>query len=129
GGAVMTATYAGTEPALLQRLQESGTPYLIEPQSMRFATGSFRETRALTSLPYAPPAALDPTKWTNEHEHMVEGALRFQAAHGASHYLVPALPYERPTPDRLNTHRALHELAVSLNGTDGIPRKPLVGMA
>jgi hypothetical protein len=60
---------------------------------------------------------------------MVRDALRFQADIGVSHYMAPALPYERPTPDRLNTHRAIHELALSLIGTDGIPRHPIIAMA
>jgi hypothetical protein len=60
---------------------------------------------------------------------MVIDALKFQAELGVSHYLVPALPYERPTPARLNTHRAIHELAISLIGTNDVPRRPVVAMA
>jgi hypothetical protein len=129
GGAVLTADYAATQPGLIERLTEAGVPFVVEPQSIRFASPRFLSIRRLAALPYAPAEPLDPARWTDAHERMVREALRFQADIGVSHYMVPALPYERPTPDRLNTHRAIHELALSLVGTDGVPRRPIVAMA
>jgi hypothetical protein len=129
GAAVLTADYAATDPGLIDRLREADVPFTVEPQSMRFATEAYLRTKRIAKLPYAPLAPLDPARWTDDHQRMVEGALRFQARVGVSHYMVPALPYEKPTPQRLNTYRAIHEEAVSLLGSADVPRKPILAMA
>lgn len=128
GGAVIEASYVQTDPPLLAHLAEARIPWMVDPQSIRFASPGFREIGRLRRLPYAPTAPLDPSRLTRDVEDMVRGALEFQAQAEPSMYLVPALPLSRPSAAILRTFAELHTLAADLNGT-AVPYRPMVAAA
>lgn len=128
GGAVVDATYAETEPALIPRLLQLEIPFAVDPQSLRFADASFRSIKSLVSLPYAPAAALGTGLSRSEIQRLVLGALRFQAKFNPSMYLVPALPFQRPVGAEAELFRLVHETAAAFNGSE-IPERPLWSLA
>src|SRR5688572_12728723 len=56
-GAVVEATFAAIDPPLLRRIQEEGIPFFVDPQTIRFAVGTFTEVERIANLPYAPVGA------------------------------------------------------------------------
>jgi hypothetical protein len=90
-GAVVEAALARTEPPLLRRLAEAGVPYLVDPQTLRFANATFAEVSQIRSLPYAPAQAVTPAAKEAELKALVGGALSFQSDAGAAAYLTPSV--------------------------------------
>jgi hypothetical protein len=128
GGAVIEASYVQTDPALLAHLGEARIPWMVDPQSVRFASPTFGRIARLRQLPYAPSAPLDPGRLTIAVEDMVRGALEFQAQAEPSMYLVPALPLIRPSAAVLRTFARIHTLAADMNGSV-VPFRPIVAAA
>jgi hypothetical protein len=128
GGAVIQASYVHRDPPLLLRLADGHIPWVVEPQSVRFASAGYASVASIAQLPYAPHAPLDPTRFTDEHRRMVRTALEFQARHEPAMYVVPSLPVARPSARVLNAFQALHEFAATLNGS-AIPYRPMLATA
>jgi hypothetical protein len=128
GGAVVEASYVATDPQLLARLAEAHIPWIVDHQSVRFASPSFLEVARLRALPYAPLTALDSSRFTDATEAFVRGALEFQAQAEPSMYLVPSLPLSRPSAGTFRTFARIHTLAADLNGSF-VPFRPLVAAA
>lgn len=128
GGAIVDATFAADEPALLPRLRQLGLPFAVEPQSVRFRHPSFLETKALASLPYAPTAPLSLPTDRAEVQRLVLGALRFQSRFEPTAYVVPALPFERPVGAEAESYRRIHETAAAFNGSE-VGARRLIGVA
>lgn len=129
GGAVIQASYVHRDPPLLLRLADSHVPWVVEPQSVRFASPGYAAVTSLARLPYAPPAPLETTRFGDEHRRMVRLALEFQARHEPALYVVPSLPVARPSVRVLNAYQALHEYAATLNGREKIPYRPMLATA
>ena len=121
-GAVIEATYASTKPSVLDRLAETSTPYLVDPQSLRFVTEAFREVGVLSQLPYAPDSPLGPGSAV---ERFVVDALAFQNEAGASAYMVPGLPVHAHKEGWAELNAKIHWIAAAKNGRE-IDAKPLV---
>src|SRR3990170_143159 len=51
-GGVVEATYAAAEPPLLNRLRQDRVPYLVDPQTVRFACERFLQVEQFERLPY-----------------------------------------------------------------------------
>lgn len=109
GGAILEASYVDTDPPLLARLADARIPWIIDSQSVRFASPSFRAVERLRALPYAPPEVLDPTVYSRATEAFVRGALEFQAQAEPSMYQVPSLETWRAVLARVATALALRE--------------------
>jgi len=129
GGAVVQASYVHRDPPLVLRLADSHIPWVIEPQSVRFASPGYLGVNSLATLPYAPPNALDPARFGDEHRQMVRAALEFQARHEPEMYVVPSLPLARASVRVLTAFRNLHDYAATLNGSEGIPHRPMLATA
>lgn len=129
GGAVIEASYVRTDPPLLAHLAEARIPWMVDPQSIRFASSGFREIARLRGLPYAPDAPLDPGRFTPAVERMIRGALEFQAQAEPSMYLVPALPLSRPSAAVFRTFARIHEFAADMNAKGDVPYRPIVAAA
>ncbi len=128
GGAVIEASYVHTDPPLLAHLAEARIPWMVDAQSIRFASSGYREIARLRGLPYAPDVPLDPGRYTASVERMIRGALAFQAQAEPSMYLVPALPLSRPSVAVFRTFARIHEFAADLNGKE-VPYRPIVAAA
>jgi hypothetical protein len=128
-GAVIEATFAASDPPLLGRLQEGHVARLIDPQALRFTTGTYLDIPALSELGYAPARPIHPGSHSAaERRRIVEGALRFQQDHHASAYLVPGLPVaDQDLEGWLTLNRDMHRIAADLNGRGEIERRELVG--
>jgi hypothetical protein len=128
GGAVIEASYVQTDPPLLAHLAEERIPWMVDPQSVRFASPGYLGVARLRGLPYAPNAPLDPGRFSTPVERMVRGAMEFQAQAEPSMYLVPALPLSRASAAVFRTFARIHELAADINGKD-VPYRPIVAAA
>ena len=129
GGAVVQASYVHRDPPLLLRLADGHIPWVIEPQSVRFASAGYRGVESIAKLPYAPPTPLDPARFGDDHRRMVRSALEFQARHEPAMYVVPSLPVARASARVLTAFGALHEYAATLNGSEGIALRPMLATA
>jgi len=126
-GAIAEATFAAKNPPLLKRLREAGTPYLIEPQTMRFVSEAFLAIDRLASLSYAPasPIRSDALSVSDRRE-IVYQALSFQEHAGASGYLIPSFPVSAPGAD-VDLNLAVLRDATDIVGSE-VDRRPLVAM-
>jgi len=129
GGAVIEASYVQTDPPLLAHLAEARIPWMVDPQSVRFASPGFRTVARVRGLPYAPAAPLDPSRFSGAVEEMVRGALEFQAAAEPSMYLVPALPLTRASNAIFSTFARIHTLAADFVNSNAVPFRPIVAAA
>jgi len=127
--ALVEATFAATEPPLLQRFEELGVPYAVDPQTNRFCRPTFSDVDRLRRLPYAAGETIMPGSSLAAHpEAFIEEILRFQNDAGAAVYVAPYVPLQ---DDGLSAWQALNEhlvrLAVNMNGRD-VPHKPLAAV-
>jgi len=126
-GAVVEASFAAREHPLLDRLREAGTPYLVDPQTIRFATETYLSVEALAKLAYAPTSPLAPESLdASARRAFVREVLLFQQKAGASAYMVPALPAMAAGPP-VALNLAFLGDATDLNGSF-VELKPLVAM-
>lgn len=128
GGAVVEASYVQSDPPLLAHLAEERVPWIVDPQSVRFASPGYLDIARVRALPYAPEAPLDPARFSNRVERMVRGAMEFQAQAEPSMYLVPSLPLPRASAAVFRTFARINELAADVNG-NGVPYRPIVTAA
>jgi hypothetical protein len=128
GGAVIEASYVHTDPPLLARLGEERIPWVIDPQSVRFASAGYLQVARVRGLPFAPEAPLDPSRFSAATERMVRRSMEFQAQAEPAMYLVPALPLTKPSAAVFRTFAKIHERASDLNG-NAVPYRPLVAAA
>lgn len=127
GGALVESAVVPREPSVLARLRDLGIGYLVDPQSLRFASKDFLTVAALRELPYAPAEAIVPGAEETALSGFVEGALAFQERAGAAAYVVPGPPLRGPSDDWPSLHERVLELAVAMNGPL-VTRKPLVSL-
>lgn len=126
GGAVVDATYVARDPALLARFAGAHIPWATDPMSCRFASPGYLSAASIASLPYAPSTPLSLTAKTRDLDRMIRRALEFQAAHEPALYMVPSLPLPRASTRALAVLQHTHEVAAELNGSIGIPHRPML---
>jgi hypothetical protein len=126
-GAIVEASYARKDPALLARLGEGRIPWAMDPQSVRFS--SPRPTGPTAALPYAPSGPLDPSRMTSQVKAMVREALMYQAAAEPAMYMVPSLPLVRSSQAVFRTFAGIHNFAADLNGSTDVPYRPMLATA
>lgn len=122
-GGLVEATYAQSDPPILRRLRESGVPYLIDPQAVRFLSPTFLDVATVAGLPYAPHAPITPAMAATQG--FVEAALEFQNKAGASAYVVPAFVTDELDEEWHRANVAIHQLAATANGS-AVDRKDLI---
>ena len=125
---MIEASYVQADPPLLAHLAEERNPWMVDPQSVRFASSGYRQIARMRALPYAPDALIDPGRFSKSLERMVRGAIEFQAQAEPSMYLVPALPLSRASAAVFRTFARIDEFAADLNGKD-VPYRPIVAAA
>jgi hypothetical protein len=126
-GAVVEASFAHSDPPLLRRLSEARVDYIVDPQTLRFASSTFLDVARIEGLPYAPRQAISPTSSDAELEVFIRGALRFQNHHGAAGLLALAPPlYDGEFERWMDLHHRMLRMTISLNGRSGFEQKPLI---
>ena len=121
-GGVADPAFAATDPPLLHRLPELGSPYLVDSGSLRFIGPNFLEIGGLRELPHAPASPLNPGMDMRE---FVNASLRFQAGHGAAAFLTPGVPLHARSPEWAGMNRAIIAESARQKGVD-VERLPLV---
>jgi hypothetical protein len=124
-GAVVEAAFAATDPPLMRRLAERRIPYLVDPQTLRFASEGFLEIARIADLPHAPAEAVSPDMDAAAIDEVARGTLKFEARYGAADFLAPGVPLHDDRWADLND-RVL-TAAARLNGTR-VARKPLIAL-
>lgn len=127
-GAITEASYAATDPLVLRRLRETGVPFLIDPQTLRFCGERFLETDALQGLDYAPSGLITAESSPDlDAREFARRVLDFQQRQGVGAYIAPALPgYDRDANVWAEANRALTEASCALNGSGEIEKRPLL---
>lgn len=127
-GALVEATYAAEEPAILRRLRACSIPYLVEPQTLRFAGEAFLETTAFSNLPYAPKGAVTATAAAElRPETLARQVLEFEQTHGAAAFIAPAWPLDdRDLRLWADANRYLLEATCAANGSGDVQARPLL---
>jgi hypothetical protein len=126
-GAVVEASFAQSDPPLLRRLSEAHVDYIVDPQTLRFASPTFLDVARIGGLAYAPAQPISPTSSDADLEVLVRGALQFQHAHGAAGLLVPAPPLHDKNFERwTDLHDRMLRMTIGLNGRSGFEHKPLI---
>ena len=83
-GAVVDATFAVSKPPLLDVLRGRGVPFVVDPESLRFASDAYRDVQRLAALPYAPEHPIGASTSADDLRHFVLGALELQHQVSAS---------------------------------------------
>lgn len=101
---------------------------MIDPQTLRFVNDVYLEVEALTTLPYAPRAPLSPASVDEKSAgRLAQAVLAFEAQHGATDYLAPAIPaLDRDLESWLQAHARVLRATAEANGTRGLAHKPLI---
>lgn len=123
-GAIVESTYAVGVPPLLDRLSEAGTPFVLDPCSLRFGTDAFLVVGSMQRLPYAPRSPIAPD---SPVDTLVKAALAFQATTKAAAYTAPCLPWLGRTDGWLDLNQRILEQATATIGVD-VDRRPLVAL-
>jgi hypothetical protein len=126
GGAIVDATYVARDPALLARFAGAHVPWATDPMSSRFASPGYLGVASIAALPYAPATPLSLTARSRDLDRMIRRALEFQAAYEPAMYMVPSLPLPRVSARALSVLQHSHEVAAQLNGSVGIPYRPML---
>ena len=127
-GALVEATYAAEDPAILRRLRTASVPFLVEPQTLRFTGEAFLSTAAFSKLPYAPPTPVTAAmaKGTDV-ESFAREVLEFEQAHGASAFIAPAWPlYDRDRETWAYSNQRLLQAVCAANGSGDIESRPML---
>lgn len=127
-GAIVEASYAASEPPLLQRLQQEQVPQLLDPQTLRFTGERYRSVPQLANLPYAPPAPITSETFTAARaDELARETLLFEQQAGVACYLAAALPYyDRDLGAWLDHNERLLAAASAMNGGLDLDRRPLM---
>lgn len=123
-GATVESTFAVGAPPLLDRLSEAGTPYILDPCSLRFRTDAFLDVGSVQKLPYAPGSPISPDSTT---DGLVKETLAFQATTKAAAYTAPCLPWLGRTDGWLELNARILQQAAATIGVD-VDRRPLVAL-
>jgi hypothetical protein len=129
-GAVIEASYAVDEPPLLRRLGDDGVPRLLDPQSLRFVGENFRETSALTRLPYAPSRRINALDFdATRARQLARGALLFAQSVDADVFLAPGLPiFDHDHARWVEHNREILRAACNANGGPDVQRRPMLAL-
>jgi hypothetical protein len=127
-GAIVEATYAATEPPLLQRLRDDSVPYAIDPQTSRFGGWRFVQVQQFARVPYAPKRPIVAGDFpSNAADELARAVLRFEQDAGASWYVAAGLPYvDDGLNDCVRQNDRLLDASCAANGTGDLERRPLV---
>jgi hypothetical protein len=127
-GAVVEATYAAEEPAVLKRLRSASVPFLIEPQTLRLTGEAFLETAAFENLPYASQGLISSDDAIAlDSGSLAREVLEFQQEHGAAAYIAPAWPlYDRDLPRWSKANQQLLQATCAVNGSGNVESRPLL---
>jgi hypothetical protein len=127
-GAIIEATYAAEDPAILRRLRDSSVPFLVEPQSLRFTGDAFQETAALKQLPYAPPGQVSAATLPDvDPAAFATAVLEFEQNKGCAAYISAAWPlYDRDREVWTDANRHLLQATCEANGSGDIEPRPLL---
>lgn len=123
-GATVESTYAVGAPALLDRLSEAGTPFVLDPCSLRFGTDTFLEVGSMQKLPYAPDAAISPQ---SPVDVLVTKTFAFQATTKAAAYTAPCLPWPGRVEGWLDLNQRILDRSAATIGVD-VDRRPLIAL-
>lgn len=123
-GAVVDATFAVKRPPLLDVFRGRGIPYIVDPESLRFASPAYRDVDRLAALPYAPAAPLSLATSLEDIRSLVRGSLDVQGQAGAAAYVVPSVPLDN-NGDALILNRRLGQAARDVIGID-VDRLPVI---
>ncbi len=127
-GALVEATYAAEDPAILRRLRACSVPFLVEPQTLRFAGEAFLETSAFSSLPYTPTEVVTAATARDIGQHdFARKVLEFEQERGAAAFIAPAWPLDDRDLAAWSdaSHRLLHATC-SANGSGDVEARPLL---
>lgn len=127
-GAVVEATYAAEKPAVLRRLRACSVPFLVEPQTLRFAGEAFLEISAFAGLPYTPTEMVtSSTAADRDQESFARAVLEFEQEHGAAAFIAPAWPLDdRDLAAWLDANYRLLQATCSANGNGDVEARPLL---
>ena len=124
----MEATYAAEDPAILRRLRACSVPFLIEPQTLRFAGEAFLETGAFSKLPYTPAKVVTAiTAAELDIEGLARQVLEFEQEHGAAAFIAPAWPLDdRDLAGWSEANDRLLQATCAANGGGDVEARPLL---
>lgn len=127
-GALVEATYAAEDPAILRRLRACSVPFLIEPQTLRFAGEAFLETGAFSKLPYTPAKVVTAiTAAELDIEGLARQVLEFEQEHGAAAFIAPAWPLDdRDLAGWSEANDRLLQATCAANGGGDVEARPLL---
>lgn len=126
-GAVVEATFASKDPPLLKRLRDARTPFLVDPQTIRFVTETYLSIGGIADLPYAPAEPISPDALSDaSRRELARGVLLFQQSVGSSAYVPPAVPLTNEDGQRELNLQFLRD-AADMNGS-AVDRRPILAM-
>jgi hypothetical protein len=127
-GALVEATYAAEDPAILRRLRACSVPFLIDPQTLRFAGEAFLETGAFSKLPYTPAKVVTAiTAAELDMEGLARQVLEFEQEHGAAAFIAPAWPLDdRDLAGWSEANDRLLQATCAANGGGDVEARPLL---
>jgi hypothetical protein len=127
-GAVVEATYAAEDPAILKRFRTEAVPFLVEPQTLRFTGEAFLDIAAFSRLPYAPQSVIGPDTVAQIVEtDLAREVLEFEQGHAPAAYIAPAWPLEdRRRTDWALADRRLLEASCAANGSGDVEARPML---
>lgn len=117
---LVEGAWAVEDPPLLRQLGERGTKLLLDTEGWRYREPETFKSTKFSEAPYAPAEPL--LLGTRDLDEYVEADLRFQAARGASAYLIPGFIPRGARDDP--TRMALRAINVAEGAT--LPAKPMV---
>lgn len=127
-GAIVEATYAAEDPAILRRLRAGSVPFLVEPQTLRFTGEAFLATSAFSKLPYTPSSLVTAAaaKAINVDD-LARQVLEFEQRHGAAAFISPAWPLEdRERETWAYANQRLLQAACDANGSGDVEARPML---
>lgn len=128
-GAVVEATFAQRDPPLLKRLRETDVPFVVDTQTLRFATPAFLDIPAIAGLPFAPRDAVVPTSSQAAIKRLAHTSLHFQQQVGARRYLAAGAPLlDNDVSAWLDLNFSLLGSAAEANGGRMVDRRPLLAL-
>lgn len=127
-GAVVEATYAAREPELLRRLRATHVPFIVDPQSLRFAGDGYLTVQQARDLEFAPSEPVCVSEFDGAAaDNLARATLRFEQRVGAGAYFAPGLPIADADQDGwVVANRRVIEAACAANGTGELERRPLI---
>jgi hypothetical protein len=127
-GAIVEATYAAENPLILRRLRSGSVPFLVEPQTLRFAGEAFLETKAFSELPYTPTEPITAeTVGGVDANTFARRILEFEQERGCAAFISPAWPLDdRNRNDWITANHRLLQATCDANGNGDVDARPLL---